>query len=119
VEFDDFIICVSASAAQKRHYRDNAASYKTRARKNTAIYRRRNKEFVDGLKAAPCTDCGEKFHPCQMDFDHLTKNKDRTIAQLVRAAASLERIKAEIAKCELVCANCHRLRTFNRGSVVE
>jgi hypothetical protein len=55
-----------------------------------------------------------------MDFDHLPgTGKRRSIAHLLHYK-SLDEVKAEIAKCELVCANCHRIRTFvTRGTKKE
>lgn len=74
----------------------------------------RNKDFVRRIKQdRPCTDCKIKYHYSQMDFDHLASKKNN-IAKLTNSAASIKTIKEEIAKCELVCSNCHRLRTWNR-----
>lgn len=50
-----------------------------------------------------------------MDFDHL-KPKSFELAKAASHYRSLETIKKEIDKCEVVCANCHRIRTFNRMS---
>ena len=47
-----------------------------------------------------------------MDFDHVKGNKDRAISVMVGQKVSKDRILREIEKCELVCANCHRLRTY-------
>ena len=62
-------------------------------------------------KNAPCTDCKIQYPPCVMDFDHIDPtNKKFEIAH----APHLKNEKIlleEIAKCELVCSNCHRLRT--------
>jgi len=79
--------------------------------------RARNKEYVRAIKAkAPCADCGKKFPPVCMDFDHLPgEEKDRNVSNLVGAGASIARLDTEIAKCEVVCANCHRIRTEDRG----
>lgn len=48
-----------------------------------------------------------------MDFDHLG-DKKTNIARLVNSEASIKTIKIELSKCELVCSNCHRLRTWQR-----
>lgn len=74
----------------------------------------RNKAFVRSLKDVPCADCGGRFPYFVMDFDHLT-DKKFAIARRVNTATSLECLKAEIAKCQVVCANCHRIRTYGRG----
>lgn len=64
---------------------------------------------VRRLKDAPCADCGGRFPPYCMDFDHVRGEKRANVAQLM--CYSLKAILAEIAKCDLVCANCHRIRT--------
>lgn len=65
------------------------------------------------LKNRPCTDCHGWFEACQMDFDHRPgTEKVRNVAAM--RGCSLKRLLEEIKKCDLVCANCHRLRTFQR-----
>lgn len=49
-----------------------------------------------------------------MDFDHVRGIKKYNIAHMVKLAYSIEAIKKELEKCELVCSNCHRIRTRNR-----
>lgn len=72
--------------------------------------KRLNRILIAELKKGPCVDCGQTFHPVCMDFDHLNpETKTRNISAM--AQQSKETILAEIAKCELVCANCHRLRS--------
>lgn len=66
------------------------------------------------LKDVPCADCGGRFPAVCMDFDHLD-NKVLGVSQMVHRGYALEAILAEIAKCEVVCANCHRVRTATRG----
>ena len=74
-----------------------------------------NRRYVDALKAGPCVDCGGLFPPVAMDFDHVRGEKRATVTRLVRDRAGRATIDAEVAKCELVCANCHRIRTAARG----
>jgi len=59
------------------------------------------------LKDAPCADCGGHFHYSQMDFDHIRDEKLGQVPQM----GSQEAIRKEAAKCDVVCANCHRQRT--------
>ncbi len=65
------------------------------------------KRLLRSLKRAPCLDCGQRFEPCQMDFDHVRGEKIREVSRMTTRALIL----AEAAKCDIVCANCHRART--------
>jgi len=69
------------------------------------------------LDRQQCTDCGlfvTEDNACMFDFDHLS-DKTRNVSQMVTYSDA--RFETEIAKCELVCANCHRLRTSTRPRV--
>lgn len=76
-------------------------------------HKRRSLDYIQSLKTAPCTDCRETFPAPCMDFDHVRGEKTIDISDLV--GCRLDRLIAELEKCELVCANCHRLRTWRRG----
>ena len=73
----------------------------------------RNRQYIDEKKSVPCTDCGGTFPLECMDFDHVRGEKKYNIGSLIGCAKA--RIDEELAKCEVVCANCHRIRTKNRG----
>jgi len=86
--------------------------------KNNNETKIRNRLFLDKLKRSnPCIDCLEFFEPCQMDFDHVMVPKVRSVGSMVHQ--SREKLMAEIAKCELVCANCHRIRTTCRAKSIQ
>jgi hypothetical protein len=71
--------------------------------------------WASELKAnKPCADCGGTFHPQAMVWDHLPGAEKRGDVSHLARRIGKERILAEIAKCELVCANCHAVRTFDR-----
>ena len=81
-----------------------------------AQYVARNRKYVDGIKAwGECLDCGFNFPSCAMDFDHVSGVKNKAISKLVLLGSSLKTIDEELAKCELVCACCHRIRTAARN----
>lgn len=61
-----------------------------------------------------CADCGYNKHPEALDFDHTKDNKVMGVARMVSKHMSLEAILEEAEKCEVVCANCHRVRTADR-----
>jgi hypothetical protein len=60
-----------------------------------------------------CVDCGYNSHPEALDFDH-TEDKAFDIARAVGDRLNLKSLMKEIQKCEIVCANCHRVRTSIR-----
>ncbi len=103
-------------AQRRRWYLANKDLVKERAIANTTKYRERNIRYVNGLKSNPCVDCGHSFDPVCMDFDHREgEEKLRAISKMVRLGNSIVRITREIAKCDLVCSNCHRIRTRDRS----
>lgn len=75
--------------------------------------REKTREFINVHKSGPCTDCGNCFPSCAMDFDHVRGVKYRDIGKMLNHT-NTALVFAEIEKCEVVCANCHRVRTFNR-----
>lgn len=76
------------------------------------------KKFIAELKDKPCKDCGIKYNPWVMDFDHRNpKEKLYKISNLISINAKLETIENEAAKCDVVCSNCHRERTHKQGFI--
>ena len=69
------------------------------------------------LKSAPCMDCRGVFTPECMDFDHVPGRGEKLFHVTVEAMnRTTESIVEELAKCDLVCANCHRTRTWERNN---
>jgi len=69
-------------------------------------------ELLRDLRRVPCIDCGGIFKPHQMDFDHRDPATKAFNVMAGRAMLmSTQRVLAEVAKCDIVCANCHRIRT--------
>jgi hypothetical protein len=72
------------------------------------------KYVEDFKKTSVCSDCGisgEKY-PRILDFHHTRGRKKFEIAGHAKHTLSLKKIKMEIKKCDIVCANCHRIRTI-------
>ena len=61
----------------------------------------------------PCMDCKISYPYYMMDFDHVRGTKHANVAELINTLSN-KRLDAEIAKCEVVCSNCHRARTYLR-----
>jgi len=62
---------------------------------------------------SPCADCGSYYPYYVMDFDHVRGKKHANVMELV-PTLSRKKIDEEVAKCEIVCSNCHRERTHFR-----
>jgi hypothetical protein len=96
-------------AAIRRHYYANREMYIQKAQRR----RREIKTWLNELKqASPCSDCKINYPYFVMDFDQVGE-KEMEINKLINAG-SYKRLEKAIANCELVCANCHRLRTHQR-----
>ena len=96
----------------QEHYKNNKKYYVDKSK-------RRKKElslFIESLKSKPCMDCGKKYPPYVMDFDHREGEKKRGCISKLSLASSLSKknLMEEINKCDLVCSNCHRIRTHER-----
>lgn len=76
------------------------------------IAKTRNSQYVwDYLKKNPCVDCGQT-NPIVLDFDHRDDvDKIDCVSRLIANTVSVETIQEEIDKCDVRCANCHRIRT--------
>lgn len=93
--------------------RDKRLAYQ---RKVSARLRDSNRDIIRKAKDVPCADCGQSFPTHCMDFDHRPGvDKVANIgASVARWASDPAALIAEIAKCDVVCANCHRKRTFSK-----
>jgi hypothetical protein len=97
--------------------RDRTGEYQLRKdyhRNRHARLRREIALFLRAYKAEnPCTDCGNHFPEYVMEFDHVP---ERGKAQsLISAVVSWVTLDREMEKCDLVCANCHKVRSHVRG----
>lgn len=77
----------------------------------------RNRKVIEEAKDAPCFDCGHRFPPVCMDFHHIEED-GKSFRLGSSSNRSLAAVLAEISKCVLLCANCHRLRHANRSEVM-
>jgi hypothetical protein len=109
---------------RKRSDKDRAydKEYRARNREKYRGYnrerRQRLKDHVRALKDVPCADCKRRYPFYVMDFDHLpTSKKSFGIAKYLarNLVSNYAAVDAEIAKCDVVCANCHRIRTHERA----
>ncbi|MEA2452920.1 MAG: hypothetical protein QOG04_1630 [Actinomycetota bacterium] len=106
--------CRPCRAAYHRdHYQRNKQRYIAKASARTQrIVKERTEYLIAFFKEHPCADCGES-DPVVLEFDHLDE-KAFGIAAGMRSR-NWDAVLAEMEKCEVVCANCHRRRTSRRG----
>jgi hypothetical protein len=98
---------------KQEHYAANRQRYIDSAdRRRRRMLAERVVRLIDFFLEHPCVDCGET-DPLVLGFDHL-RDKEFGVAKGVRDY-SWQRVLDEMAKCEVVCANCHRRRTARRG----
>jgi hypothetical protein len=91
-----------------RKARERRASGQTlRSRR---LRRERVRAIIVAAKDVPCADCGVRYPPVVMDLDHVRGEKVASVARMAADDASVDAIIAEIAKCEVRCSNCHRLK---------
>lgn len=92
---------------QKKAKSDKSLEW--RRKKKDAIY-----AVINKLKEVPCPDCLTSFPPEAMEFDHARGKKFKEVSRMIGQNFSLEDILEEVKKCDVVCANCHRIRTTRR-----
>ena len=108
-----------------RYYRENpeyfeeyrGARREKYSRQAVECHRRARHERYDRIRAlkesSPCKDCDHHYPHYVMDFDHLDSAlKVADVSSLVKRGVSWPKVLDEVGKCDLVCANCHRLRTY-------
>lgn len=101
--------------ASRRHYAKHRQRVIETAKKYSKAARDRTRALInDHLKANPCVDCGET-NTIVLEFDHIGDDKDFNLSDAARNGYGIKRIKEEIAKCEVRCANCHRKKTYERS----
>lgn len=89
---------------RKDHYEKNRQKYIDKAARNKIAFK---VEFAKFKKTLKCSKCSET-ETCCLDFHHVdSTKKDMAISELVQLG-NIERLKTELAKCIVLCANCHR-----------
>lgn len=96
--------------SKHKFYLKNKSRSLTRTREDRA----KRRAYIAELKAKPCMDCKTSYPWYVMDLDH--RNGEEKVSNVAKMIArySWKTILAEIEKCDVVCSNCHRIRTYRR-----
>lgn len=95
--------------SKRKHYLKNKQRYID----NAIAAKEKLRAHIRAVKDTPCLDCGIKYPYYVMQFDHI-RDKKYHVSRLV-SSNNMKKLEAELAKCEIVCANCHAERTYQRG----
>lgn len=102
---------------QRKAQREYARRNKEKNYSYSQVYKKELRVWFEGIKQTlKCGTCGEN-HPACLDFHHKDeKDKYGSVAQMVSAGYCKEKVLAEIAKCSILCSNCHRKYHYENGS---
>jgi hypothetical protein len=102
------------TAEEKRaYYRAHYHANKEQWRAKRMRYEAKVRALILAAKDRPCADCGGRWHALVMEFDHLPGTEKRlNIGDCKARKCGLRMIMEEIAKCDVVCPTCHRIRTL-------
>lgn len=100
-------------AYAKQHYLQNKEKYAARDKRRKDKLRKFVRRYKM-LSTVVCLDCGESRWQC-LEFHHRNpKEKSDMIVQMITDRVTIEKLKEEIKKCDVLCANCHRVRHYNK-----
>ena len=111
------IVCANCHAGRTYRSlvaRDRRMTGSSRRLEEKRHYWRAQARLLDELRDVPCADCGVRFPSYVMQFDHRDSSDKRYTVTRMIGRAGRAKILEEAAKCDIVCANCHRDRTYLR-----
>lgn len=96
------------------YYKANKIYHRVEVQKHKERALNKYRQYVmDYFATHPCVDCGET-DPLVLEFDHVRGRKHMAVTKMMRSGYGKDRFLAEIAKCDVRCANCHRRVTYKR-----
>ena len=103
---------------QQTAYNNNKQQYIDKARRHNIVARERNKKFLNELKQNATCPCGISDFRV-MEFAHKDRSlKVGNLSDMANRPVSLNKLKEEVAKCDILCANCHRIQTFEEQKLI-
>lgn len=100
----------------RNYARRQSEEFKAKAKARFVINYTANQQAVIAAKSVPCADCGGTFPVWCMDLDHIAERGPKRFALSKAGGRKPETVLDEIAKCDAVCANCHRTRSKMRAT---
>ena len=97
-------------ARQRRYDRRRDPAYR---KVYSARQHKKKRAIIDSFKSVPCMDCGKTYPTYVMDFDH--RDPSTKLFLVSQTPRRVQVMLDEIAKCDVVCSNCHRERTFGHA----
>lgn len=103
--------------AWTKWYRANKSKHHASVRKNERKRRAEGRKWLNDLKVSRgCKRCQYRQHPAALDFHHRDgEKKEFSLAEAFNGGYGMARILAEIEKCDVLCANCHRIDTYEHA----
>lgn len=100
---------------QSEYYKTWYKSHKTAQYSRVLQRREKISQWLNDLKLTlKCETCGNN-HPAVIQFHHIDPStKDGSISNFTQTGWSIDRIKKEISKCKVLCANCHFILHWNK-----
>ena len=98
---------------QRAHYEENSVKHRANVRRTDAARTVILRTIVFEAMATGCVDCGYRDIRA-LDFDHVRGEKIDDVGSMIRRGRSTAAVRAEIAKCEVRCRNCHAIATITR-----
>jgi 5-methylcytosine-specific restriction endonuclease McrA len=105
--------CRECKRVEGRAYSKTGPARENR-RANQSLQYAKARELLIQTKQRPCMDCGGTFPPYVMHFDHRVPSQKVLTVSALAGAGSIKNMLNEITKCDLVCANCHAIRTHGQ-----
>lgn len=107
--------CIECNKKYNRqHYKENKRKYLEKAQAYNSHYKKEISErLFDYFSSNHCVDCGNS-DPRVLEFDHV-RGKSKNISSMISDKNAWNKILDEISKCEVRCANCHRIVTMERA----
>lgn len=100
------------SEKQKQWKHEDYINKKQYYQKRDKLRREKFRFIVRKAKDVPCSKCGLRFHFSAMDFHHRDKNEKLFEIGDIRLFSSEKKLLEELAKCDVLCSNCHRVITW-------